>query len=170
MRPQYWMTWIPHGLRYFLPYLHVECNSQMIPSRSGIYVLRCSVSVSKLSLPWYAFTNYTVCSSFQCLRASNFFNNTNMNQIQAMAFIGNCLRNNLDTNSAWILMGLYLTLLEKWDFMTDSGHRLNNTPCTEHRTARRNFFEHANIHCGTIPAKTSLVCFSFYESRYWSLT
>jgi hypothetical protein len=31
-----------------------------------------------------------------------------MNQIQAKALIGNCLRNNLDTNSAWILMGLYL--------------------------------------------------------------
>lgn len=46
-----------------------------------------------------------VCSSFQCLRLSNFFNNTNLDQIQAMALIGHCLRNNLDTNSAWILMG-----------------------------------------------------------------
>lgn len=47
----------------------------------------------------------TVCSSFQCLRLSNFFNNTNLDQVQAMALIGHCLRNNLDTNSAWILMG-----------------------------------------------------------------
>ena len=36
---------------------------------------------------------------------SNFFYQTNTDQIQAMALIGHCLRNNLDTNSAWILMG-----------------------------------------------------------------
>ncbi|KAJ5545271.1 Transcription factor [Penicillium sp. DV-2018c] len=53
-----------------------------------------------------------ICSSFQCLRASNFFNNTNMNQIQAMALIGHCLRNNLDTNSAWILMGSTIRLAQ----------------------------------------------------------
>ncbi|KAJ5441282.1 Transcription factor [Penicillium cf. griseofulvum] len=53
-----------------------------------------------------------ICSSFQCLRASNFFNNTNMNQIQAKALIGNCLRNNLDTNSAWILMGSTIRLAQ----------------------------------------------------------
>ena len=47
----------------------------------------------------------TVCSSFQCLRLSNFFNRPDLSQIQAMALIGHCLRNNLDTNSAWILMG-----------------------------------------------------------------
>lgn len=41
----------------------------------------------------------------QCLRMSNFFNQTNLDQIQAMVLIGHCLRNNLDTNSAWILMG-----------------------------------------------------------------
>lgn len=49
--------------------------------------------------------NGLVCSSFHCLRMSNFFNQTNIDQIQAMALIGHCLRNNLDTNSAWILMG-----------------------------------------------------------------
>lgn len=38
---------------------------------------------------------------------SNFFNHTNLHQIQAMALIGHCMRNNLDTNSAWILMGDY---------------------------------------------------------------
>jgi hypothetical protein len=47
----------------------------------------------------------TVCSSFQCLRLSNFFNRPDLSQIQAMALIGHCLRNNLDTNSAWILIG-----------------------------------------------------------------
>ncbi|KAJ5757139.1 fungal-specific transcription factor domain-containing protein [Penicillium nucicola] len=53
-----------------------------------------------------------ICSSFQCLRNSNFFNNTDMNQIQAMALIGHCLRNNLDTNSAWILMGATMRLAQ----------------------------------------------------------
>jgi hypothetical protein len=47
----------------------------------------------------------TVCSSFQCLRISNLFSNTDMNTIQALALIGHCLRNNLDTNTAWIVMG-----------------------------------------------------------------
>ncbi|KAJ5536016.1 hypothetical protein N7513_009202 [Penicillium frequentans] len=53
-----------------------------------------------------------ICSAFQCLRISNFFNNTNMDQIQAMALIGHCIRNNLDTNSAWILLGLTLRLAQ----------------------------------------------------------
>ncbi|KAJ5123594.1 hypothetical protein N7448_009691 [Penicillium atrosanguineum] len=53
-----------------------------------------------------------ICSSFQCLRISNFFNNTNLNQIQGMALIGHCLRNNLDTNSAWILMGSTMRLAQ----------------------------------------------------------
>ncbi|KAJ5432327.1 fungal-specific transcription factor domain-containing protein [Penicillium daleae] len=53
-----------------------------------------------------------ICSSFQCLRISNFFNNTDINQIQAMALIGHCLRNNLDTNSAWILMGATMRLAQ----------------------------------------------------------
>ncbi|CEJ62499.1 hypothetical protein PMG11_10996 [Penicillium brasilianum] len=53
-----------------------------------------------------------ICSSFQCLRISNFFNNTNMNQIQAMVLIGHCLRNKLDTNSAWILMGATIRLAQ----------------------------------------------------------
>ncbi|KAJ5825927.1 Zn(II)2Cys6 transcription factor [Penicillium riverlandense] len=57
-------------------------------------------------------TKVFVCSSFQCLRISNFFNNTDMDQIQAMALIGHCLRNNLDTNSAWILMGSTLRLAQ----------------------------------------------------------
>ena len=49
-----------------------------------------------------------ICSAFQCLRMSNFFNQTDVDQIQAMALIGHCQRNNLDTNSAWILMGVFL--------------------------------------------------------------
>ncbi|OGM46316.1 Zn(II)2Cys6 transcription factor [Aspergillus bombycis] len=53
-----------------------------------------------------------ICSSFQCLRMSNFFNHTNLDQIQAMALIGHCLRNNLDTNSAWILMGSTIRLAQ----------------------------------------------------------
>ncbi|PWY66302.1 Zn(II)2Cys6 transcription factor [Aspergillus eucalypticola CBS 122712] len=53
-----------------------------------------------------------VCSSFQCLRMSNFFYQTNQDQIQAMALIGHCLRNNLDTNSAWILMGATIRLAQ----------------------------------------------------------
>ncbi|KAG2414290.1 hypothetical protein HFD88_003481 [Aspergillus terreus] len=53
-----------------------------------------------------------ICSSFQCLRMSNFFNQTNLDQIQAMVLIGHCLRNNLDTNSAWILMGVTIRLAQ----------------------------------------------------------
>ncbi|KAJ5992104.1 hypothetical protein N7451_007828 [Penicillium sp. IBT 35674x] len=53
-----------------------------------------------------------ICSAFQCLRISNFFNNTNMDQIQAMALIGHCIRNNLDTNSAWILLGATMRLAQ----------------------------------------------------------
>ncbi|KAI9367276.1 fungal-specific transcription factor domain-containing protein [Aspergillus egyptiacus] len=53
-----------------------------------------------------------ICSSFQILRMSNFFNHTDLNQIQAMALIGHCLRNNLDTNSAWILMGAAIRLAQ----------------------------------------------------------
>ncbi|KAL5358430.1 fungal-specific transcription factor domain-containing protein [Aspergillus floccosus] len=53
-----------------------------------------------------------ICSSFQCLRMSNFFNQTNLDQIQAMALLGHCLRNNLDTNSAWILMGATIRLAQ----------------------------------------------------------
>lgn len=75
----------------------------------------------------------SVCSSFQCLRASNFFNNTNMNQIQAKALIGNCLRNNLDTNSAWILMGLYHISVQNHVARLTSC-RINNTSCAEYRT------------------------------------
>ncbi|KAL4901102.1 hypothetical protein BDW74DRAFT_182198 [Aspergillus multicolor] len=50
------------------------------------------------------------CSSFHCLRMSNFFYHTNLEQIQAMALICHCLRNNLDTNTAWILMGTTIRL------------------------------------------------------------
>ncbi|ETS78919.1 hypothetical protein PFICI_08772 [Pestalotiopsis fici W106-1] len=53
-----------------------------------------------------------VCSSFQCLRISNLFSNTDMNTIQALALIGHCLRNNLDTNTAWIVMGLTIRLAQ----------------------------------------------------------
>ncbi|CEN59305.1 hypothetical protein ASPCAL01757 [Aspergillus calidoustus] len=53
-----------------------------------------------------------ICSSFQCLRISDFFNHTDLDQIQAMALIGHCLRNNLDTNSAWILMGATIRLAQ----------------------------------------------------------
>ncbi|KAK9775040.1 hypothetical protein SCAR479_08314 [Seiridium cardinale] len=53
-----------------------------------------------------------LCSSFQCLRVSNLFNNTDLNTIQALALIGHCLRNNLDTNTAWIVMGLTIRLAQ----------------------------------------------------------
>ncbi|KAI1859003.1 hypothetical protein JX265_004610 [Neoarthrinium moseri] len=53
-----------------------------------------------------------ICSSFQCLRISNLFNNADVNTIQAMALIGHCLRNNLDTNTAWIVMGLTIRLAQ----------------------------------------------------------
>ncbi|KAL2845652.1 fungal-specific transcription factor domain-containing protein [Aspergillus pseudoustus] len=53
-----------------------------------------------------------ICSSFHCLRISDFFNHTDLDQIQAMALIGHCLRNNLDTNSAWILMGATIRLAQ----------------------------------------------------------
>ncbi|PLN79595.1 Zn(II)2Cys6 transcription factor [Aspergillus taichungensis] len=53
-----------------------------------------------------------ICSAFQCLRMSNFFNQTDLDQIQAMALIGHCQRNNLDTNSAWILMGATMRLAQ----------------------------------------------------------
>ncbi|KAJ6001542.1 hypothetical protein N7522_006769 [Penicillium canescens] len=53
-----------------------------------------------------------ICSSFHCLRMSNFFNHTDIDQIQAMALLGHCLRNNLDTNSAWILMGATIRLAQ----------------------------------------------------------
>lgn len=36
---------------------------------------------------------------------SNLFTVTDMDQIQAMALLGHCLRNNLDMNSAWMIMG-----------------------------------------------------------------
>ncbi|KAE8354642.1 fungal-specific transcription factor domain-containing protein [Aspergillus coremiiformis] len=51
-------------------------------------------------------------SSFQCLRMSNLFSHTKLDQIQAMALIGYCLRNNLDTNNAWILMGTTIRLAQ----------------------------------------------------------
>ncbi|KAJ6110840.1 hypothetical protein N7486_003075, partial [Penicillium sp. IBT 16267x] len=53
-----------------------------------------------------------ISSSFQCLRISNFFNNTDIDQIQAMALLGHCIRNNLDTNSAWILLGATMRLAQ----------------------------------------------------------
>ncbi|KAL4982020.1 fungal-specific transcription factor domain-containing protein [Aspergillus falconensis] len=52
------------------------------------------------------------CASFHCLRMSNFFYNTDLDQIQAMALICHCLRNNLDTNTAWILMGTTIRLAQ----------------------------------------------------------
>ncbi|KAK1773875.1 hypothetical protein QBC45DRAFT_446546 [Copromyces sp. CBS 386.78] len=53
-----------------------------------------------------------VCSAFQCLRTANLFFKTDLNQIQAMALIGHCLRNNLETNSAWILLGVTIRLAQ----------------------------------------------------------
>ncbi|KAL4972483.1 fungal-specific transcription factor domain-containing protein [Aspergillus desertorum] len=52
------------------------------------------------------------CSSFHCLRISNFFYHTDLDQIQAMALICHCLRNNLDTNTAWILMETTIRLAQ----------------------------------------------------------
>ncbi|CCC14055.1 hypothetical protein SMACR_08504 [Sordaria macrospora] len=53
-----------------------------------------------------------VCSAFQCLRTANLFFKTDLNQIQAMALVGHCLRNNLETNSAWILLGATIRLAQ----------------------------------------------------------
>ncbi|KAI9925951.1 hypothetical protein MW887_004410 [Aspergillus wentii] len=53
-----------------------------------------------------------VCSSFQCLRMSNFFNQADLDEVQTMALIGNYSRNNLDTNSSWILMGTTMRLAQ----------------------------------------------------------
>lgn len=82
----------------------VDCVSFRDVFSWQIYVsLEITACRRRTELTW----DYLVCSSFQCLRISNFFNNTDINQIQAMALIGQCLRNNLDTNSAWILMGMF---------------------------------------------------------------
>ncbi|KAK3337661.1 Zn(II)2Cys6 transcription factor [Cercophora scortea] len=53
-----------------------------------------------------------ICSSFQCLRTANLFNKTNITQIQALALVGHCLRNNLETNSAWIFTGVTMRLAQ----------------------------------------------------------
>lgn len=53
-----------------------------------------------------------ICSAFQFLRISNIFHNINLNQVQAMALIGHFLRNNQDTNSAWVLMGSTVRLAQ----------------------------------------------------------
>ncbi|KAK3500500.1 hypothetical protein B0T13DRAFT_510616 [Neurospora crassa] len=53
-----------------------------------------------------------VCSAFQCLRTANLFFKTDLNQIQAMALVCHCLRNNLETNSAWILLGATIRLAQ----------------------------------------------------------
>lgn len=53
-----------------------------------------------------------ICSAFQCLRTANLFFKTDLNQIQAMALVGHCLRNNLETNSAWILLGVTIRLAQ----------------------------------------------------------
>ncbi|PGH18233.1 hypothetical protein AJ79_00572 [Helicocarpus griseus UAMH5409] len=46
-----------------------------------------------------------VCSSFQCLRAANLFYTSSADQIQTLLLLGNCIRNNPNTNAAWILVG-----------------------------------------------------------------
>jgi hypothetical protein len=97
-----------------------------------------------------------VCSSFQCLRISNFFNNTDMNQIQAMALIGHCLRNNLDTNSAWILMGrCFVTRDTPIIMVANHKSRRYYAPCTEYRTPRREFL--SRILSRPLPPQKTLV-------------
>ncbi|KAK3695728.1 Zn(II)2Cys6 transcription factor [Podospora appendiculata] len=53
-----------------------------------------------------------ICSSFQCLRTANLFHKTNITQIQALALVGHCLRNNLETNSAWVFTGVTMRLAQ----------------------------------------------------------
>ncbi|GAD99121.1 Zn(II)2Cys6 transcription factor [Paecilomyces variotii No. 5] len=61
-----------------------------------------------------------ICCSFQCLRSENLFFTTNMDQVQAMVLIGHYLRNNLDANSAWILMGSTIRLAQSIGLHDDS--------------------------------------------------
>ncbi|PKS06183.1 hypothetical protein jhhlp_007500 [Lomentospora prolificans] len=82
-----------------------------------------------------------VCSSFQCLRLSNFFTSTNLEQIQAMALLGHCLRNNLDMNSSWIIMGTTIRLAQSIGLHVEPA-----TPLT--------------------PARTTITE-SFYRRRLW---
>ncbi len=95
----------PHGRHCYLRSWHAASSLQTIPPRREIYAPKCSVGFSLRVDRCVCTDTSLVCSSFHCLRMSNFFNQTNLDQIQAMALIGHCLRNNLDTNSAWILMG-----------------------------------------------------------------
>ncbi|KAL1873679.1 hypothetical protein Plec18167_006196 [Paecilomyces lecythidis] len=61
-----------------------------------------------------------ICCSFQCLRSANMFFTTNMDQVQAMVLVGHYLRNNLDANSAWILMGSTIRLAQSIGLHDDS--------------------------------------------------
>ncbi|SPO03130.1 uncharacterized protein DNG_05812 [Cephalotrichum gorgonifer] len=72
-----------------------------------------------------------VCSSFQCLRMSNFFATTDMDHIQAMALLGHCLRNNLDMNSAWIIMGSTIRLAQSIGLHIDPRTRCASSPGAE---------------------------------------
>ncbi|KFY96814.1 hypothetical protein V500_02296 [Pseudogymnoascus sp. VKM F-4518 (FW-2643)] len=50
--------------------------------------------------------------SHSCLRAANFFYTADTDQIQALLLLGNCIRNNTNTNAAWILMGTTIRLAQ----------------------------------------------------------
>ena len=78
---------------------------------------------------------------------SNLFITTDMEQIQAMALICHCLRNNLDMNTAWILMGasLYICALAT---STQPRHNANgfnrrhDAACPEYRFTCRATYTH----------------------------
>ncbi|KAK3947105.1 hypothetical protein QBC32DRAFT_355458 [Pseudoneurospora amorphoporcata] len=76
-------------------------------------VLACGTQFSEdTAQERYLRSKVFVCSAFQCLRTANLFFKTDLNQIQAMALVGHCLRNNLETNSAWILLGATIRLAQ----------------------------------------------------------
>ncbi|RPA80539.1 hypothetical protein BJ508DRAFT_239883 [Ascobolus immersus RN42] len=53
-----------------------------------------------------------VCCSFQLLRHSNFFIHPTTTQIQTLLLIGNCIRNDTNPGSAWILLGITIRLAQ----------------------------------------------------------
>lgn len=146
----------------------VGCSSQMIRLKSETFGRKFSVRAAKslrfCPMFWEdpQLMLGVVCSSFQCLRISNFFNNTDMNQIQAMALIGHCLRNNLDTNSAWILMGrCFVTRGTPIIMVANHKSRRYYAPCTKYRTPRREFL--SRILSRPLPPQKTLVYPHLYQ-------
>ncbi|KAJ9295526.1 transcriptional regulator family: Fungal Specific TF [Paecilomyces variotii] len=101
----------------------LACGAQFSDDQIKERDLRSKV-FSIVSLPYFPWNiqlnKFVVCCSFQCLRSANMFFTTNMDQIQVMVLIGYYLRNNLDANSAWILMGSTLRLAQSIGLHDDS--------------------------------------------------